>query len=119
MISSPNNTHACRMACHCQNCSCESCECNTEKLSLSKLNLNENLSENCCPNNINVENCLNIEEKLELLMSVGEECITKEELKVLLEKKPNFTAYDGFEPSGRMHIAQVRKLKSFDSLLLI
>ena len=28
------------------------------------------------------------------------------ELRRLLEKKPNIVAYDGFEPSGRMHIAQ-------------
>jgi len=27
-------------------------------------------------------------------------------LKQLLLKKPSFNAYDGFEPSGRMHIAQ-------------
>ena len=39
-------------------------------------------------------------------MSVGEECVTPAELKNLLIKKPNFVLYDGFEPSGRMHIAQ-------------
>jgi tyrosyl-tRNA synthetase len=49
-----------------------------------------------------------IEAKLDTLLSIGEECITREELAVLLQKKPSFTAYDGFEPSGRMHIAQVR-----------
>ena len=38
--------------------------------------------------------------------SVGEECIQVAELRRLLEKKPNPAAYDGFEPSGRMHIAQ-------------
>ena len=27
-------------------------------------------------------------------------------MRALLEKKPNPVAYDGFEPSGRMHIAQ-------------
>lgn len=47
-----------------------------------------------------------IQEKLDRLLSIGEECITKEELANLLVKKPNFIAYDGFEPSGRMHIAQ-------------
>lgn len=30
------------------------------------------------------------------------------ELRQLLLRKPNPVAYDGFEPSGRMHIAQVR-----------
>lgn len=28
------------------------------------------------------------------------------ELRNLVSKKPNFVLYDGFEPSGRMHIAQ-------------
>lgn len=47
-----------------------------------------------------------IEERFRLLRSVGEECQTEEELRNLLVKKPNFVLYDGFEPSGRMHIAQ-------------
>jgi len=49
---------------------------------------------------------LTIEEKYELLRSIGEECIQESELKNLLKNKPNPTCYDGFEPSGRMHIAQ-------------
>jgi len=44
--------------------------------------------------------------RLELLRSVGEECQTVPELQNLITKKPNFVLYDGFEPSGRMHIAQ-------------
>lgn len=44
---------------------------------------------------------------MELALSVAEECIDPTELRNLLEKKPNPIAYDGFEPSGRMHIAQV------------
>jgi tyrosyl-tRNA synthetase len=44
--------------------------------------------------------------RFELLRSVGEECQTEKELQQLLERKPNFFLYDGFEPSGRMHIAQ-------------
>ena len=46
-----------------------------------------------------------LEHRLRLLKSVGEECVTEPELRSLL-KKPNFVLYDGFEPSGRMHIAQ-------------
>ncbi|KAJ3704214.1 hypothetical protein LUZ61_007919 [Rhynchospora tenuis] len=46
------------------------------------------------------------EEKYELVRSVGEECIQEDELRNLLAKKPNPICYDGFEPSGRMHIAQ-------------
>ncbi|KKR30325.1 MAG: hypothetical protein UT63_C0102G0004, partial [Candidatus Gottesmanbacteria bacterium GW2011_GWC2_39_8] len=34
------------------------------------------------------------------------EQITEEELKQLLETKTNPIAYDGFEPSGELHIAQ-------------
>ncbi|KAJ3674852.1 hypothetical protein LUZ60_005468 [Juncus effusus] len=46
------------------------------------------------------------EEKYRLIRSIGEECIKEEELRDLLAKKPNPICYDGFEPSGRMHIAQ-------------
>jgi tyrosyl-tRNA synthetase len=45
-------------------------------------------------------------EKYALCRSIGEECIQEQELFNLLDKKPNPIAYDGFEPSGRMHIAQ-------------
>lgn len=46
-------------------------------------------------------------EKYNKLISIGEECIEKEELIKLLKEKPeSFKLYDGFEPSGRMHIAQ-------------
>lgn len=47
------------------------------------------------------------QEKFELARSVGEECIQEEELLALFSStKPKIVAYDGFEPSGRMHIAQ-------------
>ncbi|CAL8471133.1 g10675 [Coccomyxa elongata] len=49
---------------------------------------------------------LTLDERWELACSVGIECIQPDELKNLLDKKPNPVAYDGFEPSGRMHIAQ-------------
>ena len=51
---------------------------------------------------------MTLDEKFQLCRAVGEECIQESELRTLLEKKPVITAYDGFEPSGRMHIAQVR-----------
>jgi len=43
---------------------------------------------------------------MNLISQVGEEILTVEELQNLLETKKKFVAYDGFEPSGRMHIAQ-------------
>lgn len=49
---------------------------------------------------------MTLDERYKLARSVGEECINEEELRALLAKKPNVVAYDGFEPSGRMHIAQ-------------
>ncbi|MEM4239951.1 MAG: tyrosine--tRNA ligase [Candidatus Woesearchaeota archaeon] len=49
---------------------------------------------------------MNIDERLALIKQVGEEIITEKELRALLEKKKSPVAYDGFEPSGRIHIAQ-------------
>ncbi len=49
---------------------------------------------------------MNIDERIKLIKEVGEEIITEEELKQLLESNPHPIAYDGFEPSGIMHIAQ-------------
>lgn len=49
---------------------------------------------------------MTIEEKLKLIESVGEEIIEVDELKELLESGKELVAYDGFEPSGQMHIAQ-------------
>ena len=37
---------------------------------------------------------------------MAEECISDAELRNLLKHRPHPVAYDGFEPSGRMHIAQ-------------
>ncbi len=49
---------------------------------------------------------LSVEEKLKLINSVGEEIVTIDELKKLLESTKPLIAYDGFEPSGRIHLAQ-------------
>jgi hypothetical protein len=48
---------------------------------------------------------LPLDEKIRLVMSVGEEVTTEAELKEIIKNKPLFRCYDGFEPSGRMHIA--------------
>ncbi len=49
---------------------------------------------------------MDVNERLNLIKQVGEEIITEQELKELLETKKRPVAYDGFEPSGLMHIAQ-------------
>jgi len=49
---------------------------------------------------------LSVEEKVAIAMSVGEETLTAEELAALYTAKAHPIVYDGFEPSGRMHIAQ-------------
>ncbi len=46
------------------------------------------------------------DEKITLIKQVGEEIVTESDLKELLEQEPNLIAYDGFEPSGQIHIAQ-------------
>jgi len=49
---------------------------------------------------------LSTEERLNLIRSVGEEVVTEEEMIELLDTKKSFNSYDGFEPSGQVHIAQ-------------
>ncbi|HLP79948.1 MAG TPA: tyrosine--tRNA ligase [Acidobacteriota bacterium] len=51
---------------------------------------------------------LTVDERLALIEKVAEqgEIVTTEDLRTLLETKPTFIAYDGFEPSGTIHIAQ-------------
>lgn len=57
------------------------------------------------------------EKKYNIVRSIGEECIQEDELKNLLSKKPTPICYDGFEPSGRMHIAQgVMKVTNVNKL---
>lgn len=49
---------------------------------------------------------MTIEEKINLVKQVGEEIITESELQALFENGKPIIAYDGFEPSGQIHIAQ-------------
>lgn len=47
------------------------------------------------------------EARFAMMRSVGEECIMDHELRLLIKNKPEqIRCYDGFEPSGRIHIAQ-------------
>ncbi len=49
---------------------------------------------------------MDIDEKIKLINTFAEEIITEEDLRELLKNKKNPVAYDGFEPSGQIHIAQ-------------
>ncbi len=46
------------------------------------------------------------DEKLQLVHQVGEEIVQEDELVKLLGSDEQLVAYDGFEPSGQIHIAQ-------------
>ena len=49
---------------------------------------------------------MSTDEKVSIVREVGDEIISEDELRDLFERKKNPVAYDGFEPSGRIHIAQ-------------
>ena len=49
---------------------------------------------------------LTTDERINLISSIGEEITTPESLINLITNKKDIVAYDGFEPSGRMHLAQ-------------
>ena len=46
------------------------------------------------------------QQRFDKIKSVGVECVKEEELLDLVKRKQFIYCYDGFEPSGRMHIAQ-------------
>ena len=49
---------------------------------------------------------MDINEKIKIVKEVGEEIINEEDLRKLFESVKHPIAYDGFEPSGQIHIAQ-------------
>jgi hypothetical protein len=49
---------------------------------------------------------LSLDERMALVRSFAQEIVQEQELQNLFARKPEPIAYDGFEPSGRMHIAQ-------------
>lgn len=49
---------------------------------------------------------MDIQEKVSLIKQVGEEIIGLEEIEAKLKEGKELIAYDGFEPSGKIHIAQ-------------
>ncbi len=48
---------------------------------------------------------MSTDERVKLVQQVGEEIVTQDELADFLSKNESYTCYDGFEPSGQMHIA--------------
>lgn len=49
---------------------------------------------------------MDLERRMDLIREVGEEIVSEQELRELLQTKARPAAYDGFEPSGKIHIAQ-------------
>lgn len=49
---------------------------------------------------------MNVDEKIGIVKSFADEIVTEEELRELFISKKKYFAYDGFEPSGQIHIAQ-------------
>jgi tyrosyl-tRNA synthetase len=49
---------------------------------------------------------MELNERVDLIKQVGEEITTEAELVELLKSNEELVAYDGFEPSGQIHIAQ-------------
>ncbi len=49
---------------------------------------------------------MGIKEKIRLIQEVGEEVVGLEEVIAKIKKGKKLVAYDGFEPSGKIHIAQ-------------
>lgn len=49
---------------------------------------------------------MDLERRLDLIRQVGEEIVTGQELRELLQTRSHPAAYDGFEPSGKIHVAQ-------------
>ncbi|MEA3229844.1 MAG: tyrosine--tRNA ligase, partial [archaeon] len=49
---------------------------------------------------------MDVEDKINLIKTFAEEIVTEDELRELLRTKKKIIAYDGFEPSGQIHIAQ-------------
>jgi tyrosyl-tRNA synthetase len=49
---------------------------------------------------------MDIDKRIDVIKSFAEEIVTEEELRKLFKNKKKIIAYDGFEPSGQIHIAQ-------------
>lgn len=75
------------------------------KVSKQEIQLSQTTTSQPAENNF-YKSTLSIEERVQIASSVGEEVIMPEELAALFAARDHPVVYDGFEPSGRMHIAQ-------------
>ncbi|KAI4345333.1 hypothetical protein L6164_012465 [Bauhinia variegata] len=71
-----------------------------------KIPLQDRLNPRRCPTLKMVNHSPDLERRFLIIRGIGEECIQEDELRNLLATKPEPICYDGFEPSGRTHIAQ-------------
>src|SRR3989338_4419873 len=53
-----------------------------------------------------IKKSLSVDEKISAIRGFAEEIVSEEELRELFTTKKKIIAYDGFEPSGQIHIAQ-------------
>src|SRR3989344_4346728 len=53
-----------------------------------------------------VKNKMDVDDKLEVVKSFAQEIVSEDELRELFKNNRPIIAYDGFEPSGQIHIAQ-------------
>lgn len=79
--------------------------------------LNPGRSRYALPPSTSLSPSLRIAKIRHLIDHYGSECISEDEITTLLEKCESPVAYDGFEPSGRMHIAQGLMKKHFVNAL--
>ena len=54
----------------------------------------------------------NLDVRVATILEVGEECVEPSELADLMRSDEDLVAYDGFEPSGRIHVAQALMKKA-------
>ncbi|MBW6451194.1 MAG: tyrosine--tRNA ligase [DPANN group archaeon] len=60
---------------------------------------------------------MDIETRIKLIENIGQETVTQDDLRTLLETKKHPVAYDGFEPSGVAHLPFVVRALNISDLL--
>lgn len=60
---------------------------------------------------------MDLERRLALLKDIGEEIVTEDDLRGVLETKKHPVAYDGYEPSGMAHLPFIYRAMNLENLL--